>query len=220
MSRGPADPQLTAAPVSGSAPRGFGTKTSQLSCLPDQVKWCSSLLKVDWRVWLVLGKLWISSAPLLIDLSGERGKVVVRTCLDLPHGVVVQLQAGSSRADSANSGTCCCCRVGGSQATDEHGHSSSCLLTCSIQDMTMAPVWPRRGEDGERALMWNAWTCRPSCSSWWRCCWWWWWLETPPLASSTSLQNPRTRSPHGVRGWVKVWLKGFDTWLIAKVSEH
>ena len=155
MSGGPADPQLTAAPVSGSAPRGFGTKTSQLSCLPDQVKWCSSLLKVDWRVWLVLGKLWISSAPLLIDLSGERGKVVVRTCLDLPHGVVVQLQAGSSRADSANSGTCCCCRVGGSQATDEHGHSSSCcLLTCSIQDMTMAPVWPRRGEDGERALMW------------------------------------------------------------------
>ena len=43
----------------------------------------------------------------MIDPS-EEDKVVVRTCLDLPHGcVVVQLQGGCEcRADSANSGTC------------------------------------------------------------------------------------------------------------------
>ena len=54
-----------------------------------------------------LSKLSILSASGVIDPS-EEDKVVVRTCLDLPHGcVVVQLQGGCEcRADSANSGTC------------------------------------------------------------------------------------------------------------------
>ena len=87
------------------------TRPSQLSHWPtsSRPKWFTTLLKVELRAaGPVLESCEFRQQCLVIDLSGAGGKVVVRTCRDLPHGVVQLQPAGASRADSANSGTCCC----------------------------------------------------------------------------------------------------------------
>ena len=98
-----------------TSPRGSEhSPPSVTPTLPDSSKWLSILLKVEPRIIWSRESCEFCHHLLVIDLSG-RDKVVVRTCLDLPHGVVQLQAAGASRADSANSGTCsklAACRVG------------------------------------------------------------------------------------------------------------